>query len=69
MSLRLGETAPDFHAETTEGPISFHHWLGKLVGRHVLAPEGFHAGVHDRARLRGQAEAGSSTNATPRSLD
>jgi alkyl hydroperoxide reductase subunit AhpC len=28
MSLRLGETAPDFHAETTEGPISFHDWLG-----------------------------------------
>ena len=28
MSLRLGETAPDFQAETTEGPISFHHWLG-----------------------------------------
>ena len=28
MSLRLGETAPDFHAETTEGPISFHAWLG-----------------------------------------
>jgi thioredoxin-dependent peroxiredoxin len=28
MSLRLGETAPDFQAVTTEGPISFHHWLG-----------------------------------------
>jgi thioredoxin-dependent peroxiredoxin len=28
MSLRLGDTAPDFHAETTEGPISFHDWLG-----------------------------------------
>jgi thioredoxin-dependent peroxiredoxin len=28
MSLRLGETAPDFQAETTEGPISFHDWLG-----------------------------------------
>ena len=27
MSLRLGETAPDFQAETTEGPISFHDWL------------------------------------------
>ena len=28
MALTIGETAPDFHAETTEGPISFHDWLG-----------------------------------------
>jgi alkyl hydroperoxide reductase subunit AhpC len=28
MTLQLGETAPDFQAETTEGPISFHDWLG-----------------------------------------
>ena len=28
MALQLGETAPDFQAETTEGPISFHDWIG-----------------------------------------
>lgn len=28
MSLRLNDTAPDFTAETTEGPISFHDWIG-----------------------------------------
>ena len=28
MALQLGETAPDFEAETTEGPISFHDWVG-----------------------------------------
>jgi alkyl hydroperoxide reductase subunit AhpC len=28
MSLRLGDIAPDFTAETTEGTISFHEWLG-----------------------------------------
>jgi thioredoxin-dependent peroxiredoxin len=28
MSVRLGETAPDFTAETTDGPISFHDWIG-----------------------------------------
>jgi alkyl hydroperoxide reductase subunit AhpC len=28
MSLALGDTAPDFEAETTEGPIRFHEWAG-----------------------------------------
>lgn len=28
MSLRLGDTAPDFTAETTEGTIDFHNWKG-----------------------------------------
>jgi len=32
MAIRLGDEAPDFQAETTEGPISFHEWLGKSWG-------------------------------------
>ena len=28
MSLLLGDTAPDFEAETTSGPIKFHDWIG-----------------------------------------
>jgi len=28
MSLRINDTAPDFTAQTTHGPISFHHWIG-----------------------------------------
>jgi alkyl hydroperoxide reductase subunit AhpC len=28
MPLTIGDTAPDFHAQTTEGPISFHDWIG-----------------------------------------
>ena len=28
MTIRLGDTAPDFTVETTEGTIEFHQWLG-----------------------------------------
>jgi thioredoxin-dependent peroxiredoxin len=28
MSLRLGDTAPDFTADSTAGPVSFHEWIG-----------------------------------------
>jgi alkyl hydroperoxide reductase subunit AhpC len=28
MALQLGDTAPDFHAQTTEGEIDFHDWIG-----------------------------------------
>jgi alkyl hydroperoxide reductase subunit AhpC len=28
MALQIGATAPDFEAETTEGPIRFHDWIG-----------------------------------------
>ncbi len=28
MTLQLGDVAPDFEAETTEGPIKFHDWIG-----------------------------------------
>lgn len=32
MSLRLGDIAPDFTAETTQGTINFHEWLGNSWG-------------------------------------
>ena len=28
MNLRIGDTAPDFEAETTEGKLRFHEWMG-----------------------------------------
>lgn len=32
MSIRLGDIAPDFTAQTTEGTIHFHEWLGNSWG-------------------------------------
>ena len=32
MALRLGDTAPDFSAETTEGNINWHEWIGDSWG-------------------------------------
>ena len=28
MALRIGDTAPNFQAQTTQGPIDFHQWVG-----------------------------------------
>lgn len=32
MTIRLGDTAPNFTAKTTEGEINFHEWLGNSWG-------------------------------------
>lgn len=41
MSLRLGDTVPDFTAETTEGPVRFHEWLGDDWGILFSHPKNF----------------------------
>ena len=41
MALTINETAPDFEAETTEGRISFHDWLGDSWGVLFSHPRNF----------------------------
>ena len=41
MSVRLGDIAPDFTAQTTEGEIHFHEWLGDSWGVLFSHPKDF----------------------------
>lgn len=40
-TIRLGDTAPDFTAETTQGTIHFHEWLGDSWGLLFSHPADF----------------------------
>ena len=41
MSIRIGDIAPDFEADTTEGHIHFHQWLGDSWGMIFSHPKDF----------------------------
>ena len=60
MSLRLGDVAPDFTADTTEGKLSFHEYLGDGWGVLFSHPKDFTpvctTELGEVARLKGEFE-------------
>ena len=57
MSVQLGDTAPDFTQDSTEGPIHFHEWAGDswVV---LFSTQRLYAGLHDRTRRGRPTQAG-----------
>ena len=47
MAIRLGDDAPDFTADTTEGPVSLHEYLGDSWGILFSHPADFTPCLHD----------------------
>ena len=56
MGLRINDTAPNFKAQTTHGPIDFHEWIGDKWAILFFHPKA-HARLHHGARLHGRDRA------------
>ena len=50
MTLRINDLAPDFDADTTEGRIRFHDWIGDGWAILFSHPKGLHPRLYHRAR-------------------
>ena len=79
MALQLNETAPDFTADSTEGPINFHEWIGDSWAVLFSHPKdftpvcttelGYMASIEPEFAKRGVRVIGLSVDPTDRHAD
>jgi hypothetical protein len=64
MALQIGATAPDFEAETTEGKIKFHDWIGsawRCCSRTRRISPGLHHRLGALAKLKPNSTSAASS--------
>ena len=67
MALRINSEAPNFTAETTQGTINFHEWIGRRLGVLFSHPKDFTPVCTTELGYMAGLQAASSTSATARS--
>ena len=68
MPVRINDTAPDFTAETTQGPINFHEWIGDGWAILFSHPKNFTPVRTHRAGQRGRVKWRNLKSAIPRHI-